>query len=65
MTMNNELYQASLEALSNHGCPQDIAEKASVIVASDNPELPNWGRTTEDQEIINQAVTYLNGGEPQ
>lgn len=57
--MNNELYQASVAALTENGVPQDIAEKASAVVAKDDPELPNLGRTTEDQQAVNEAFAFL------
>lgn len=61
--MDQQLYQASLEALISHGVPQDIAEKASAVVAQDTPGLPNFGRTPEDQQAVNEAMTFLDLGE--
>ncbi|MDZ8023571.1 MAG: hypothetical protein RMX97_02580 [Nostoc sp. DedQUE11] len=58
--MNEQLYQASLKALTSNGVPEDLAIKASRVVASDDASLPNFGRTPEDQEIAKQVVTYLN-----
>ncbi|MDZ8056547.1 MAG: hypothetical protein RMX63_34550 [Aulosira sp. ZfuCHP01] len=61
--MNNQLYQASLAALTENGVPQDIAEKASAVVAKDEPGLPNLGRTAEDQQAVNEAIALLDLGE--
>lgn len=57
--MDEQLYQASLKALTENGVSQEIAEKASKIVASDEPGKPNLGRTPEDQEIIWEAMEQL------
>jgi hypothetical protein len=58
--MNESLYQASVAALTANGVPQQVAEKASVVVAKDDPAKPNLGRTTQDQQAVNEAMTYLN-----
>jgi hypothetical protein len=63
MTMNNQLYQAYLAALTSHGVPEDIAAKASAVVANDEPGLPNLGRTPEDQQAVNEAFIFLDLGE--
>ncbi len=60
MTFNEQLYQASVKALKDNGVPWEIAEAASAVVARDDTDKPNLGRTPEDQEVVNQAVTYLN-----
>lgn len=58
--MNNpNLYRASLEALQAAGCPQDLAAKASKIVANDNPQQANLGRTPEETQTVNEAAKYL------
>ncbi|BAY94778.1 hypothetical protein NIES3275_68320 [Microchaete diplosiphon NIES-3275] len=58
--MNNQLYQASMSALTAHGVPEDIAERASAVVAKDEPGLPNLGRSDEDQQAVNQAMAFLD-----
>lgn len=50
------LYSASLKALTANGVPEDLAQKVSHIVASDTAGLPNFGRTPEDQALVNQAM---------
>ncbi|MDY6900088.1 MAG: hypothetical protein SWZ49_18720 [Cyanobacteriota bacterium] len=59
---NKDLYDASLKALSNCGVPEELAEKASEIVAKDNPNETNLGRSDSEQQTINQILPYLNGG---
>jgi hypothetical protein len=54
--MNESLYQASLKALTEAGVDEDVAATASLLVANDNPELPNLGRTEHDQEVIDEAM---------
>lgn len=50
-------YNASLiEALTQHGVPQELAEKVSSIIASDEPGKPNMGRSPEDQKAVNEAL---------
>lgn len=61
--MNNpsfkqNLYDASLKGLTENGVPQDVAEKASLVVASDEPGLPNLGRSPEDQAVVNEAMQH-------
>jgi hypothetical protein len=58
--LNQQLYQASVEALTAHGVPQDVADKASAVVAKDDPEKPNLGRTEQDQQAVKEAMIYLN-----
>lgn len=60
---NEQLYQASVEALINYGVPNDLIGTVSAIIAKDNPELPNLGRTEQEQQAINQVLPYLNGVE--
>lgn len=60
---NQELYAASREALIDNGVPWEIAEKASEVVAKDEPGQENLGRSPEDQQAVNAAVTYLNANQ--
>ena len=57
--MNERLYKASVAALTEHGVPQELAEKASIVVASDQPGQPNLGRSPEDQQIVNEAMAHF------
>ncbi len=56
---NQELYEASFKALTERGVPVSAAERASRVVATDNPQLPDLGRTLEDQKDIQDAMTWL------
>ena len=53
---NQSLYEASLRILTEAGVPKELAQKVSVIVANDEPGLPNLGRTSEDQALVNKAM---------
>lgn len=58
--MNNpQLYQKSLEVLTTANCPRELAEKVSQIVANDDGDKPNLGRTPEETEAVREAVKYL------
>lgn len=53
------LYGATLRACEQCSVPNDLAEKAAFIIATDEALAPNLGRTNEDQEIIKQVLPYL------
>lgn len=57
--VNRQLYDASFKALTERGVPVSAAEKASEVVAKDNPQLPDLGRTPEDQKHVRDAITWL------
>ncbi|MBA3789552.1 hypothetical protein H0X32_04165 [Patescibacteria group bacterium] len=56
MPENKELYQATLEALTINGVPQEVADKAAGIIAQDDFTLANLGRSPEDQDAIGKAM---------
>lgn len=58
--MNEQIYQASMSVLTGHGVPVSAAEKASLIVAKDDPKQSNLGRTEQDQKHIKDAMTWMN-----
>ena len=60
---NQSLYEASVKAFTINGVPEDVAEKASEVIASDDPAQENLGRSTSDQEIIEQAMTFIKKGD--
>ncbi|MBD2298958.1 hypothetical protein H6G80_03890 [Nostoc sp. FACHB-87] len=61
--MNNEnLFTAALNALTNNGCPIKLAQEAAQIVANDDPFQADLGRTSEQQQIIREALPYLQTG---
>lgn len=55
---NESLYNASLQALTDNGVPSELAEKASQVIASDDPTKSDLGRSDCDREIINQAMNH-------
>lgn len=59
--LDQQLYEASLKALLEHKVPQELAEKVSHIIASDQPGLPEFGRTPQDQAIVKSVLPYLQG----
>ena len=56
---NESLYNASLQALTDNGVPSELAEKASQIVASDDPTKSDLGRSESDRETIAEVVEAL------
>lgn len=55
---NQNLYDASLQALTENGVPFELAEKASQVVASDDPTKSDLGRSDCDRETITQAMNH-------
>jgi hypothetical protein len=58
--MNEEIYQSAKSALIARGVPVSAAEKASLVVAKDDPKQPDLGRTEQDQKHIKDAMTWMN-----
>ncbi|MBD2519700.1 hypothetical protein H6G93_33025 [Nostoc sp. FACHB-973] len=58
---NQNLYIASREVLIERGAPWEKAEAASLVVAKDDGEKPNFGRTPQDQQAVNDILEYLQG----
>jgi hypothetical protein len=56
---NQSLYDATVTALTERGCPKDLAIDAAAVVAKDDPVKPDLGRTPVDQEIIKKSLPYL------
>ena len=55
---NQGLHDSFLQSLKDSGVPENIAEQAAAVVASDDALLPDLGRTPEDQLIVNEALNY-------
>lgn len=55
---NQSLYDASVKALTDNGVPSELAEKASQVVASDDPTKSDLGRSETDRETINEAMNH-------
>lgn len=60
MTTNQKLYDASMQFFTNSGVPTSTAERASKVVANDDPSKPDFGRTEQDQKHINDAMTWMS-----
>ncbi|MBC1238647.1 MULTISPECIES: hypothetical protein [Nostoc] len=56
---NQGLYNATVQALTDRGCPKDLAESAATVVANDDSSKPNLGRTQQDQKVIQETLPYL------
>lgn len=52
------VYNSAYKALTESGVPNEIADKASVVVASDDANLPDLGRTQEDRNNIAEAMKH-------
>jgi len=48
------------EVLVAHNVPATLANSAADILAKDDPNQPNLGRTEEDQKVIHQAWLHLS-----
>jgi hypothetical protein len=59
---DQNLYNACRKACEERSVPEDLTEKASMIIASDEASKPDLGRTAEDQAIIKQVLPYLQSG---
>ncbi|ALF52803.1 hypothetical protein ACX27_07910 [Nostoc piscinale CENA21] len=61
--MNNEnLFYEAFHALTNNGCPLELAQSAAEIVSNDDPFQPDLGRTLQQQQITQEALPYLQTG---
>jgi hypothetical protein len=60
MTTNPKLYEVSMQFLTESGVPVSAAERASKVVANDDPEKPNFGRTNQDQKDVADAMTWMS-----
>ncbi len=57
--MNESLKEAAQKALSDVGVPVNLAAQCAEIIAKDDPEQPNLGRTESDQHLINSSMTWM------
>ena len=57
--MNESLKEAAQKALSDAGVPVNLAAQCAEIIAKDDPEQPNLGRTESDQHLINSSMTWM------
>ncbi|PAX52866.1 hypothetical protein [Brunnivagina elsteri] len=54
--LNQSLYNASYESLTEANVPEYLADAVSRIVATDEPDVPNLGRNDIDIELCCEAV---------
>jgi hypothetical protein len=57
--MNESLKQAAEKALSDAGVPVNLANQCAEIIAKDDPEQPNLGRTESDQHLVNSSLPWM------
>ncbi len=62
--MDTEIYQTTKETLEKLNVPEDLADVASKIIATDDPSKPNLGRSAADTEICRQVVEIINQKQP-
>jgi hypothetical protein len=48
------------KVLLEHGVPASLANSAAEILAKDDGNKPDLGRTEEDKKVINQAWLHLS-----
>jgi hypothetical protein len=48
------------KVLLAHNVPATLANSAAEILAKDDPNQPNLGRTEEDKKVIHQAWLHLS-----
>jgi hypothetical protein len=58
--INQELYQVAFNQLTSKGVPVSTAQRASLVVAKDDPSKPNLGRTEKDQSYISDAMIWMS-----
>lgn len=66
-TMSGEfkenVYDASLKALTDAGVDEEVADKASRVVAQDDSNLKDLGRTEEDRNNVAEAMKQFWGNQ--
>ena len=55
---DQSLYEASYKALTENSVPVNTADRASQVIASDDPDQENFGRSALDQQNVNDAMTW-------
>ena len=58
MTSQPEQKDVYAETLINNGVPEELAQKAGEIIASDDPTKSDLGRSHSDREIINETMNH-------
>ncbi|MGD1914118.1 MAG: hypothetical protein ACFB2X_25755 [Rivularia sp. (in: cyanobacteria)] len=57
------VYDASYKALTENGVEKDVADKASRVIAQDDSNLPDLGRTQEDRNDVAEAMRQYWGNQ--
>ncbi len=57
-SFNKSLYDASVKAFTENGVPEELAVKASQVVARDDGTRENSGRSSDDQDAVNAAMNH-------
>lgn len=57
------VYDASLKALTDAGVDEEVADKASRVVAQDDSNLKDLGRTEEDRNNVAEAMKQFWGNQ--
>lgn len=56
--LNQQLYRASYDCLTQQGIPEPLADVASRVIATDDADKPNLGRNDADIQAC-QAVAEI------
>ena len=56
---NENLYNACIKGCKEKGIPEELAKELARIVATDDPSLPNLGRSQQDTQTCFEALKYL------
>ncbi len=55
---DEEQYHVYVRSLTEGGVPQIFAERAAAVIARDNPDEPNLGRTAQDRADVSRAMQH-------
>jgi hypothetical protein len=54
--LNQQLYKASYEVLTQQGVPEPLADAASRVIATDEAGKPNLGRNEDDIQVCHAVM---------
>ncbi len=54
-----ELHQSYQSQLENAGVPTNLASQCAAIVAKDDPNKADLGRSKEDQHLIKSSMEWM------
>jgi hypothetical protein len=60
MELNQQLYQVSKQVLEDGGVPPYLADAASRVIATDDPNQPELGRNAADQAIVRETMQHFH-----